>query len=385
MIHPFAWLVAAIWVYLVCARGNFWRARERHDRDVPPAPDRWPAVTAVVPARDEAETVGGALSSLLLQDYPGRLDVILVDDGSSDGTAKAACAAAETLGAAHRLTVIEGDPPPCGWTGKVWALQQGFERATAQAAHPDYLLLTDADIVHGARALSDLVSRAAAGGFVLASVMAKLHCRSFAERCTIPAFVYFFRMLYPFAWVANSNRRTVAAAGGCMLARTDGMEAIGGFRSICGALIDDCALARQLGAQGPVWLGLSESVESIRRYETFGAIGRMIRRSAYAELRFSPLRLTAAMLGMAVTFIAPPLLTLLASGHAALPGALAWLLMVISFQPMLRFYGLNPLWALALPLVAAMYMVWTIQSALAHARGHGGSWKGRFQASAGGL
>lgn len=383
MTYLIAWLVAAIWIYLVYARGNFWRAQERHDRDVPPPPERWPAVTAIVPARDEAETIGEALRSLFSQDYPGRLDVILVDDGSSDGTAEAARVAAELLAAEDRLTVIDGAPPPRGWTGKVWALQQGFEQATAAGRRPDYLLLTDADVTHGARVLADLVSRASAGGQVLASVMAKLRCRSFAERCAIPAFVYFFQMLYPFAWVGQPERKTAAAAGGCMLVKTDVLAAIGGFRPISGALIDDCALARQLSDKGAIWLGLSESLHSIRRYETFGPISRMVRRSAYAELKFSPLRLLAAMLGMALTFLAPLLLAFFASGYAAFLGVLAWVLMLISFQPMLRFYGVSPLWALALPVIAAMYMVWTVQSAVEHALGRGGSWKGRFQAAGG--
>lgn len=383
MINLVSWLVAAIWIYLLCARGGFWRAQERHDRDVPPAPARWPAVTAIIPARDEAETIGKAVSSLLLQDYPGHLDVIVVDDGSTDGTSEAAYAAAAALGAGDGLTVIEGAPPPRGWTGKLWALQQGFERA-ARAGHADYLLLTDADIVHGPRALIDLVCRAEAGGHVLASVMARLNCRSFAERCAIPAFVYFFQMLYPFAWVGRHDCKTAAAAGGCMLVAAKALKAIGGFGSISDALIDDCALARRLSEQGPIWLGLSESVHSIRRYDGFGPIGRMIRRSAYAELKFSPFRLFAAMLGMILTFIAPPLLALLASGHAALLGAFGWILMMISFQPMLRFYGVSPLWALAMPAIAALYMAWTVQSAIEHMQGRGGSWKGRFQARAGG-
>lgn len=379
-----AGLALAIWVYLVAARGRFWLCMERHDRTVPSPPDRWPSVTAVIPARDEAETIATAVGSLLRQNYAGLSRLILVDDGSSDGTADAARAAAAEHGAEDRLTVINGGPPPAGWTGKLWALQQGFEAATSSVEQPDFLLLTDADIAHGPSAMSALVSRAVDGGHVLTSVMARLRCRSFAERCAIPAFVYFFEMLYPFAWVNRENSTTAAAAGGCILVRSDALKGIGGFRSISDALIDDCALARRLSGSGPIWLGLSDEIRSIRSYDGFGSIARMVERSAYAELDYSPLRLLAAMLAMAFIFLAPPFLVLVASGGTAVPAILACALMVLSFQPILRFYGLSPLWGFALPAIAVIYMAWTVRSALQHASGRGGEWKGRFQATAGG-
>lgn len=374
-------VVLAIWLSLLFARGGFWRARERHDGAVPPAPAAWPSVHAIIPARDEAETIGRVVGSLLAQDYPGPFRVTVVDDGSSDGTAEKVRAAAR--GEETRLRVITAAPPKPGWTGKVSAMQQGYESAVAQAAPADYLLFCDADIVHGRSALRALVARAVQERRVLTSVMVRLHCESFAERCTIPAFVFFFQMLYPFAWV-NGSRRTAAAAGGCMLARTEAMRRIGGFTRLAGALIDDCALAGELAREGPIWLGLSDEITSIRAYRGFGPVRRMVVRSAYTELRRSPLRLAAAVLGMTLTFVAPPVLMLAGSGYAAAAGAAACCMMVVAIQPILRLYRLSPLWAVALPFVAVLYMAWTMESAVEHKRGRGGLWKGRVQAGHGG-
>jgi hopene-associated glycosyltransferase HpnB len=324
----------------------------------------------VIPARDEAASIGATVQSLLAQEYPG-LEIIVVDDGSQDGTGDLARAAG--------ATIVQGQPLPAGWTGKVWAQKQGVAAALAKA--PRYLLLTDADIVYAPGALQRIVARAERGRYALTSVMVKLRCQSFAERAFVPAFVFFFQMLYPFAWVNRPEYATAAAAGGCMLVRSDVLEESGGIDGIRGALIDDCALAAQIKAEAPIWLGLSERVHSIRTYDTFGPIRRMVTRSAYAQLHYSPLQLLGATLGMALTFLAGPLLAIFASGSAALMGAAAWLMMAIAFQPTLRLYRLNPLWGLALPLIALTYMVWTVESALQYARGQGGQWKGRVQAA----
>ncbi len=321
--------------------------------------------------------IAASVRSLLGQRYPGDLSIIVVNDASTDGTA----AIAASVDARVRVIASSGLPP--GWTGKLWALKQGV--AAAESARPDYLLLTDADIVRAPDTLSWLVAQAAAGGFVLTSFMARLRCVSVAERSHVPAFVYFFQMLFPFAWVNRREYRTAAAAGGCMLVRTDALHAAGGIDIIRGALIDDCSLAEKLKAVGPIWLGLSERVRSIRAYENFADVKAMISRSAYAQLRYSPSLLAATTLGMALTFLAPLLLVIFASGPAQDFGAAAWLAMTLSFQPMLRFYRLSPLWGLALPAIALAFMYYTLASAYDHTRGRSGQWKGRVHVNAAGL
>ena len=372
----------AIWSYLLIARGNFWRADERDDRDRAPLPAlvAWPHVVAVVPARDEAGFVAENMGSLLRQAYPGRFAVILVDDHSADGTGTVARHAAIAAGAADRLTILTGAPLPAGWTGKLWAVEQGVRHADDLPEPPDYLLLTDADIAYAPDALSNLVKRACAGGFVLTSLMAKLRCVSFAERALIPAFIFFFQMLYPFAWVNRPDRRTAGAAGGCMLLRRDALRAAGGIEAIRRELIDDCALARRLKARGPIWLGLTEDVRSLRPYRHVGEIRSMVARTAYAQLRESPLLLAATGCGMMLTYIAPPMLTLFGDGAARIVGAASWALMALAFQPTLRFYRVSPWWGLALPVIATAYLFFTLDSAWQHWRGRGGMWKGRVQA-----
>ena len=369
----------AVWVYLMVGRGGFWLAAERDDGG--PAPSAWPAVTAVIPARDEAQGVGETIASLLRQDYPGPFSVILVDDQSTDGTAEVARQAAAT--AADRLTILPGAALPAGWTGKLWAMKQGVEHALM--SEPTYLLLTDADIVYGPDALVRLVSQAQAEGLVLTSLMAKLRCESFAERAFIPAFIFLFQMLYPFAWVERHDRATAAAAGGCMLVRRDALCAAGGIEDIRNALIDDCALARNLKAQGPIRLSLTERVRSIRAYVTVQDIRHMVARSAYAQLGYSPLLLAATVAGIALTYLLPVLLALFSHGLAQTLGLLSWAIMAIAFQPVLRFYRLSPLWGPFLPAIALAYMAFTLDSAYQYARKRGGLWKGRIQANVNGV
>ncbi len=381
-------LVLAIWLYLIAARGGFWRAAE-HDGGAlgggSPAPAQWPAVTAVVPARDEAETIGETVASLLRQDYGGLLGVIVVDDRSRDATARVAREAAAAFGAGERLNLIAGRPLPSGWTGKLWAQNQGIESAMQTPSPPDYLLLTDADIVFAPGALSCLVARAEQEGLVLNSLMVKLRCKSFAERMLVPAFVFFFQMLYPFAWVNDPRRATAAAAGGCMLVKREALQATGGLTAIRRALIDDCALAKLLKGQGAIALTLTENAYSVRANPSIGDIRRMVARTAYAQLRYSPLLLAGTVLGLTLTYLTPVALALFADGFAQFAGLFAWALMAIAFRPILRFYGISGLrsWlrAAALPAIAAMYMAFTLDSAYQHARGRGGMWKGRAQAN----
>jgi hopene-associated glycosyltransferase HpnB len=371
---PLGLLPLLIWLVLVLGRGGFWLARERDDRAQPPAPAAWPAVVAVVPARDEADVIGQSVGSLLRQDYPGPFRVVLVDDGSTDGTAEAA-------GTDPRLEVLPGAPLPAGWTGKLWAQQQGVARASALA--PDYILLTDADIGHAPDNLRALVTRAEHNHCAMVTLMAELSCATPAERFLIPAFVFFFQMLYPFGWVARADRRTAAAAGGCMLVRRAALEAAGGMASIRAEIIDDCALGRRMKAQGSVWLGLTRRARSLRPYGSVAEVGRMVSRSAYAQLHYSPVLLAGTVLGMVLTYLLPPALAVLGHGWARAAGLAAWLLMALAFQPMLRFYRVSPLWGLALPVIGAAYTLFTLQSAVQVWRGKGGMWKGRAQAMAG--
>ena len=369
----------AAWLYLLLARGGFWRADIRDEDGAPPAPAEWPSVVAVVPARNEADVIAKSLSSLLNQDYVKPLKVILVDDQSDDGTANTARTAAEEAGASERLTILRGEPLPLGWTGKLWAMKQGVALASALAG-PRYLLLTDADIAYAPGVVGRLVARAEAGSLVLTSLMVKLRCESLAERALIPAFVFFFQMLYPFAWTNRLGNAMAAAAGGCMLVRRDALEAAGGIEAIRSSLIDDCALGRSMKKQGPIWLGLTGSVNSLRPYPGLGDIGRMVSRSAYDQLNYSPLLLFGAIAGMLLTYLLPPLFAIFGAGGAQAIGALTWGLMTFAFLPIVRFYRLSPLWAAALPVIAAFYMVFTFDSAVQHWRGRGGLWKGRVQA-----
>jgi hopene-associated glycosyltransferase HpnB len=375
-------LALGIWIYFLLFRGGFWLAREREDRDRPTMPTGgdWPSVVAVIPARNEALALPRTLSSLSAQDYPGQLSIVVVDDDSSDGTGALACAAAATLD--REITVLRGAPLPPGWTGKVWAMQQGIAHAEAMENVPDYLLLTDADIDYSPDAVARLVARAKTSCTVLTSLMVKLNCESLAERALIPAFVYFFQMLYPFAWVNRSGAKTAAAAGGCMLVDRRALARAGGVAKIRGALIDDCALARLLKAEGPIWLGLSGDVLSLRIYPRFADIRHMVARSAYAELGYSPLLLAGTAFGMVLTYPSAPVLAIFAPFPANTVAGLAWALMMLTFLPILRFYRVSELWAVAFPLIAAAYLGFTLDSAVQHWRGRGGTWKGRSQALA---
>jgi len=356
----------AIWLYLLLARGAFWRMRPDVCGGAPRSPA--PSVTAVVPARNEADVVGCAMASLAAQQYAGEFHMILVDDASQDGTAGIA------QQAAPELRVIAARPLPPGWTGKMWAVAEGVREATS-----DYLLLTDADIVHPPDHLAALVARAQEGESDLVSYMVRLHCRSLAEQALIPAFVFFFFLLYPPAWIRDPRRRTAGAAGGCILVRRAALERIGGIQRIGGELIDDCALARAVKRSGGrVWLGLSNTAASLRQYRTFGEIGQMISRTAYTQLGYSPLMLAGTVAGLAVAYLAPPLLTLAAPrGAAAGMGAMAWLLMSATYLPAVRYATRHWFWAPLLPLIALFYLCATLHSAFAHWRGRGGMWKGR--------
>ncbi len=379
MAEVIALFALAVWIYLLTARGGFWRCAQRDDWE-PARLERSPAVVAVVPARNEADSIAASIGSLLEQDYPGPWTVILVDDDSSDGTAGIAQRAAMAH-ATERLCIVTSRGLPDGWTGKLWAVKQGIDAAMALPHPPEYLLLTDADIVHSPDSLRRLVAHALGNGLVLTSLMVKLRCQSVAERAAIPAFIFFFQMLYPFSGVNRPNSRIAAAAGGCMLVRADALRQAGGIDVIRGALIDDCALAKALKKRGPIWLGLTDRVRSIRPYPALADIRRMVVRSAYAQLHFSPLLLLGTVGAMVLTYLVPPLLAVFGSGVARVLGIATWTLMAFAFQPTLRLYRLSPLWGVALPAIASLYLLFTLDSAYQYARGRGGSWKGRVQAN----
>ncbi|MBL6080004.1 glycosyltransferase [Belnapia sp. T18] len=360
------------WAVLLLGRGFFWLARDDDsDAATLPEPPRWPGVAAIIPARDEAETIGETVRGLLAQDYPGPFRLVVVDDRSTDGTGDVARAAAA---GDPRLTVIRGRARPPGWTGKLWALEQGLAEALREP--PGRLLFTDADIRHAPDSLRRLVQRAEAGGLVLVSLMARLRCASAAELWLIPAFIFFFQMLYPFRWSNDPSARTAAAAGGCVLLDRRGFQRAGGLAPIRGAIIDDCALARRMKGVGPIWTGLTERVESLRPYEGAGAIRRMVARTAYAQLGYNALTLAGMIAALALVYLAPPALALLAGGPARWLGLLAWGGMALAFAPTLRRFGMSPLRGLALPGIAAAYMLFTLDSAFAEWRGRGGMWKG---------
>ncbi len=353
------------WLYLVALHGGFWHDGERLSASRPAA---CPPVAAVVPARDEAGFVAASVGSLLAQDYPGPFRVVLVDDGSTDGTT----AAARALPGADRLTVLEGAPRPPGWAGKLWAVQQGFS-----VTDEELLLFTDADIVHDPGHFSALVAQAERTGADMVSEMVALRCESLAERALVPAFVYLFALLYPFAWVNDARRATAAAAGGTVLIRRRALERIGGIVAIRGALIDDVALASAVKPGGPIWLGHSRLARSIRPYPGFADIWRMVARSAYVQLRHSPLFLLLTTLGLGLVFLVPPGTALFAQGAARACGAAAWVIMAASFVPTLRRFRLSWFWAPALPAIAFFYLAATIGSAIDHHRGRGVVWKHR--------
>lgn len=382
-----AGLTLLIWLYLLLAHGRFWQSGPilspqnvswpglaRPPTTSSSSPASLPPVTIVVPARDEAPVIEATLRSLLAQDYPGPFQIILVDDGSTDGTGILARALNDL-----RLRVLDGTPPPAGWSGKLWAVSQGI----AEADGAELILLTDADITHDPRHLFALVAQAERHDLDLVSEMVSLTCDSLAERALVPAFVYFFQLLYPFAWANDPLRATAAAAGGTILIRRRALTRIGGIAAVRGALIDDVALARAVKRGGRIWLGHSALARSVRPYPDVADIWRMVARTAFVQLRYSALLLIATTAGMALTFLAAPAFALFGHGLARLCGWVAWAGMAASYLPTLRRFGRSALWAVLLPAVALFYMAATIGSAVDHYRGRGVRWKQRAYQGAG--
>jgi hopene-associated glycosyltransferase HpnB len=376
-----AWLAGAAWIGLGIARGKFWDASaDRLAEPLPGAP--LPDVHAVIPARNEADVLARTLASVIAQQYPGRFSASLVDDRSDDGTS---AVASETIAAARaqdRAQVHVAAERPDGWTGKLWALETGIASARAGGHRPAYWWLTDADVEHDPQTLARLVVTAQRHQRALVSQMVALHCARDWEPVLIPAFVFFFRMLYPFAWVNDDRRVTAGAAGGCVLIADEALQGIGGIASIRGELIDDCALATAVKRRGGgLWLTLATRSRSVRPYGGLETIWMMVARTAYTQLRYSPALLAGTVAAMLVLYVAPPAAllggTLARRADVALPGALAWGLMTAAYLPTVRRYA-QPWWlALSLPLAGMLYTAMTVDSARRHARRAGGTWKGR--------
>ncbi len=363
------------WLYLLLLRGSFWRVGRLTTAEIPTF-DQTGVIAVVIPARNEAAHIGAAVRSLLHQTCANQIHLFVVDDNSTDGTAEAARAALSTDNLSA-LKIINGRPLPPGWTGKLWAVQQGLEAAFP--LRPRFLLLTDADVEHAPDSVATLVSVAEGERYDMVSFMVKLHCGSLAEKLLIPAFVFFFFMLYPPLWIRSQRRRTAGAAGGCMLIRPEALERAGGIAAIRSEIIDDCALARRVKASGGrVWLGVTHDTRSLRLYKSFGEIERMIARTAFNQLRHSVTLLLVATLGLAFLYLLP-LILIVMRGWLTLLGLAAYFLMAFVYRPVVRFYGLRMGWTLTLPLSAVFYMFATIDSAIKFWRGRGGEWKGRAQ------
>jgi len=397
----------SIWLYLTLARGLFWRLRPFDDDQAQhPPPPNWPHVVAIVPARNEAATIGQTVAALLKQNYPGEFSLVVVDDHSEDDTAQVAQQAAAQNGAESRFSNHTASPLPPDWTGKLWALDEGVRRTashpklSSQAqrgicfssvddtpttnskdTNPTYFWFTDADVLHAPDILRRLVSHAEQNKLDLTSLMVLLQAKTLPERALIPPFLYFFLKLYPPRWIADARASSAGAAGGCVLLRREALERIGGLAAIRSEVIDDCALARAVKRSGgTIWMGLTRISVSLRAYTTLAEIRDMIARTAFTQLRYSPLLLVATIAGLFLTYLAPIALLFAHNSITRILSLAAWLLMSLTFLPTVRFYRRSPLWALLLPLAASFYAYATWLSAIRYWLNRGAQWKGRAQA-----
>jgi hopene-associated glycosyltransferase HpnB len=369
-----------IWLGLFFFNGHFWQIWiVDADREKVSVPSALPSVVAVVPARNEAETIAETVSALARQNYSGEFSIVVVDDHSEDGTGDLARKAAEKSGPTTKIRVVAAPELIPGWTGKLWALQAGVD--AANLSKPDFLWFTDADIVHAPNTLQRLISRAENNQLDLTSLMVMLQARSFAEKLIIPPFLYFFLMLYPPRWIAEAKSRTAGAAGGCILLRRNALERIGGLAAIRNEMIDDCSLARVVKRSGGnIWMGLTRASVSLRRYSQWSELQNMIARTAFTQLNYSALQLIGTLAGLLLTFVVPVAFTFSTNPRIWVPALLAWCLMSASFLPTAVFYGLSPIWSPFLPIAALFYSFATFLSALRYWFGRGGQWKGRAQA-----
>ena len=371
-----AGLSLIIWVLLKFFRGGFWRADQCLSQSGSLC--EWPTVVVIIPARNEEQTIGAAVTSLAEQDYPGFIHIVVVDDESSDATQS-------LVGNWPNLHVIQGVALPKGWTGKLWAVQQGLNYVKAHLPSATFILMTDADIKHGRKNIRELVFKAESESLHLVSLMVMLRTKSFWEKLLIPAFVFFFQKLYPFSWVNNPKKKTAAAAGGCILIRRQTLVPADSLKTVRDNLIDDCAIGREIKAHGPIWLGITKETHSLRAYQSLQDVWNMVTRTAFRQLGYSSIALIVTVVGMVLTYLVPPITLFYGfiSNHYAVAfiGGLAWIIMSLAYMPTLRYYGEKSWWVFWLPVAATLYTLMTFSSALRHWQGHGSVWKGRVYKS----
>lgn len=358
---------AIVWFAILALPWQPWRMRERFEArpDMVSAADL-SDVTVLIPARDEAAHLDRTLAALARQGQG--LSVLVIDDNSTDGTAEVA-----RVAPLDNLTVIAGQPLPPGWTGKLWALEQARRQVTTAR-----VLLLDADILIAPGTIAGLRAKALAEGRQMVSLMAQLRMTHLVERMLIPAFIYFFKLLYPFALSNAGSRWVAAAAGGCVLIDRAMLDRIGGFGALADAVIDDCTLARRVReAGGRTWVGVTYAATSLRGYDDFAGIHAMVARSAYSQLRYSPWLLAGCSALMALLFWVPPLGLVFGSVPTRLLALAAWAAMAASYWPTLAYYRVSRAWALALPVIGSVYLVMTWSSALRYWRGIRTAWRGR--------
>jgi len=372
------WLSVLGWSYLAFGHGQFW---EPSELDETALPSSWPSVDIIIPARNEAEVLPQSLPSLLQQNYPGNYHIYIVDDHSQDKTEEVIQRLLDSS-STERVTLLKAPELPRGWSGKVAAMKEGL-----RYSHADYVLFTDADIQHSESNLRRLVALAITKKNDLVSLMVRLHCESFAEKLLVPAFVFFFMMLYPFRRVNDPQSRIAAAAGGVMLLKRQALDNIGGLEPIKSALIDDCSLAKEIkkrggpqNGQGQISLMLTHDVVSIRSYPAIQDIWKMVARTAYTQLFYSPLLLVGTFIGMFILYLFPVFMFISFLGTSSITGLAVWLLMAVLYMPTVIFYRLPVAWAFSLPLAALIYIGATLDSARLYYQGKGGHWKGRSQA-----
>ena len=369
------------WIYLIAFHGRFWRSEVIfHAGENMGSLDSYPQVVALIPARNESKTVQKTVCSVFNQSYPGLVQVILVDDRSSDDTVQKALQAARSRGKEDSLKIIRGSRLPEGWTGKVWALQQGFDEIQKNM-QAKYIWLTDADISYSPETLAGMVGKMEKENHVLLSLMARLQSRSYWEKFLVPTFVYFFQLLYPFSKVNDPHDSTAGAAGGCMLIQSNTLERIGGFESISRCVIDDCELAKRLKKHGSIWLGLTKDVRSHRTYQQLRDLWETVARTAFTQLNYSGSLLMLTVFGLGLMFFVPPIGLVLGLAvklpFLAFTGLFTWIIMSVSYVPILRFYDLSPGRILTLPLSAGLYLLMTLDSARRYWLGKGRRWKQR--------